>query len=996
MVTHRFIVVLLAMMCLTATALAQDYYVMPVKPDPAIVADGDLSDWTLVPNAITLQGKEHATFSADMWDGDDDLSGTVHLAWRPGMFAIAAEVKDSSVLQPYSGRDIWRGDHINFWVDFQPGIDPQRHMFGEGQFHVVVSPGDFADVPPEIYVYRPEGQNPGPGEVAARRTADGYIVEAVIPVERLGVETIAMFKDANFEVAFSDADSEPAKQETLMTVGTEPWVYSRNRVLPMVFGDGNGNAPPPLRGTTLVAHAEVPPTESITLTFDSSAIPDDKQPFVYLKARYPSPKVGGFRVGAVTLDLNGQRVTGDRIANREATMVIMRGSEHTFVTPEGAITLYYTPDYYPSPERHALYGTIDGTNPTEYEFNVAGMIREGKNTLTITNTIAATEDNPYLAHVDDVEFRIKAKVAPPPPPKPAPTGDIPWLTPHTPLMIGTGIRTYTIDDQSENKIVLTVAGEQLAIVSRFSSPDGKWQTGSNAYFTHERQVEQHGESFVIIDTFTNLTDDNLPLMQEHSCDLGDAFADAWLAGTKMPAGDGNRSESDNPSVYATTDQIGIGMYADNDAFIVHVNQAAADGVLSINDHSTYLQPGATYTAKLVVVPTATADFWRFVNAARRARNVNFPLKWSFAFMFHDWPVYEWTDDTVRSFVENKGANFLVQSNTVRNSKGVYARATDFLNADLSLFHDFQTRIRSLFPGGDVKTGIYYHCFLDTTRENDEKYKADRGLDSAGNHINYGGKGAYMHYFIPTLEKGHWGEVMSDVLTMILDGIGADGVFQDEFAYSRAKYVYGHEDGVSADIDRQTHQIIRTKGSATLISLPFRVAMVDRILDRGAPYLINGAPHTRTMVDKHFMAFTETGSMTNCRDMLLHSPVALGDHLTERKYADSYANMHAALSHGSLFVWYSHIFHNHVAPTKYYYPFTPIELYSGYVFGEERIITDRSGYFGWGDDSQFEAHVFNREGMEDGDFVVPVVERDGKRYAEVRLPEGYMVILVRKK
>jgi hypothetical protein len=230
---------------------------------------------------------------------------------------------------------------------------------------------------------------------------------------------------------------------------------------------------------------------------------------------------------------------------------------------------------------------------------------------------------------------------------------------------------------------------------------------------------------------------------------------------------------------------------------------------------------------------------------------------------------------------------------------------------------------------------------------------------------------------------------------ILEDVGANGIFWDEFVRSRVPYVYGHEDGVSADIDQETHRLTRTKGAMALVSLPFREKMVDRVLGEGRPFLINGAPHTKTMVDKHFMAFTETGSMTNCRDMLLHSPVALGDHLTERKYADSYANMHAALQHGCLFVWYSHIFHNHVAPTKYYYPFTPIELHSGYVIGEERIISNVSGCFGWGDASGFDAHVFDRDGREDVGFAVPTVTRDGANWAELRLPEGYLAILVRK-
>ena len=38
-----------------------DYYVLPLKPDPAVVVDGDLSDWSSVPNAITLDRRDQVT-----------------------------------------------------------------------------------------------------------------------------------------------------------------------------------------------------------------------------------------------------------------------------------------------------------------------------------------------------------------------------------------------------------------------------------------------------------------------------------------------------------------------------------------------------------------------------------------------------------------------------------------------------------------------------------------------------------------------------------------------------------------------------------------------------------------------------------------------------------------------------------------------------------------------------------------------------------------------
>lgn len=152
-------------LCTSALASAQPgvaYTVIPMKPDPAIVADADLSDWALVPNALDLRGRQHVTYGPDLWQGNEDLSGTVRLCWRPGLLAIAAVVTDSNVLQPFAGRDIWRGDHVNLWIDFQPGVHPERTMFGDGQVHAVVSPGNFADIPPRNPRLSPDRTESGP------------------------------------------------------------------------------------------------------------------------------------------------------------------------------------------------------------------------------------------------------------------------------------------------------------------------------------------------------------------------------------------------------------------------------------------------------------------------------------------------------------------------------------------------------------------------------------------------------------------------------------------------------------------------------------------------------------------------------------------------------------------------------------------------------------------------------------------------------------------
>jgi hypothetical protein len=250
-------------------------------------------------------------------------------------------------------------------------------------------------------------------------------------------------------------------------------------------------------------------------------------------------------------------------------------------------------------------------------------------------------------------------------------------------------------------------------------------------------------------------------------------------------------------------------------------------------------------------------------------------------------------------------------------------------------------------------------------------------------------------FIPTRTNG-FGKEIAKVVDKILDDIGADGIFWDEFSHSTVMYSYGQWDGCSADIDRGTCRILRKKASLTLLSRAFREYQVTRIQERGAPLVINGAPITRTLARHKFMAFTETGNIAHCRKMLLYSPVALGDHITERTPVHAYRVMLKALDFGCLYAWYNTpIFPRHKMLTEHMYPFTPIELHAGYVIGKERIITNRSGVFGWGDNSDFTAYVYDRAGKQTDRYPVKKVGRNGKTYAEVRIPGGYAAAIVRQ-
>jgi len=117
---------------------------------------------------------------------------------------------------------------------------------------------------------------------------------------------------------------------------------------------------------------------------------------------------------------------------------------------------------------------------------------------------------------------------------------------------------------------------------------------------------------------------------------------------------------------------------------------------------------------------------------------------------------------------------------------------------------------------------------------------------------------------------------------------------------------------------------------------------------------------------------------------------------ERNETDAYRNMVDGLDHGAVYYWYSTAIETtRTTLTSFMFPITPINLGQGYIIARERILTNRSGYFGWGDGSDFDALVFDDRGNQTDRVKVAKVERDGKTFAEIRIPEGYSAALIRK-
>jgi len=959
---------------------------IPLKPDPPIAVDGAMDEWVGVPNAISIEQPAQCVHGPGSWAGASDCSAIVHTAWRQEALFIACEVTDDALHQDQTGESLWKGDHVEIYLDAKPELEPDRQEFGPGQFQIVISPGNFKqtgdalnDTRPEAFIYRPPGTSAEGVRVAAKKTAAGYDIEAAIPWELLDLKPTAGVS-LGLEIGISDTDSVEPRQELLMTSLTDRWAHTRSRLRPAALAGSDGVAKPAARSFPIADAVALNQGEKSVLKFDAPAVPEGRIGVLVFKARLDAKRVAG-HTPALKLALNGAALNGSRLVNKPARVPARSGDVYSVYAGD-VLRVFYAPDY-TSADQDQHYGLLNGVPACDFQMDVTDQLKVGANELTVMYGTDKV-DNPL--HLADLGLEMRY----PPPPeavkRPAPTGPLEVYQPSPKHQVD-----YQLETLADNQLKLTVAGQSFTIASRFSTPAPGWATGGNDFFDYQRKVDQRPESVVITETFHNRTTADLGIMQRHEV-ATEAEPKSWyLAGRPILAGRGNAGEPANPTSFYATDSAGLGLLPLSDAMRLHTLNWLAGQTIGLGDNQLVLPAGGSAVVQWAILPTSEPSYWPFINAARRLMDVNFLLDGGFCF-FRASPTLTatWSDEQTQRFMDFKDAKYVCAS--IPSVNGIVTQGTPFQDVDHTIYREQFARRKRLKP--DIVTMVYFHCFLDVSPDGPEKFADARTLKPDGSQADYG-KDAYKLYF--PRDDNSYGPAIARNVDVILDDIGADGVYWDEHEYSAFLYHYGEPwDGLSGDIDPTTMKVVRRKSAVPLITEDWRVKMAKSIQARGA-LIGNGCPRTKRMMDLRFPCFVETGSISNCTRAQLWSPIALGDHLTERSELDAYRVMLAALNYGCVYHWYNDmtVIPTHPTLTRYMFPITPVELHEGYLIGEDRIITNRSGLFGFGDTSQHEVHVFNDQGVEVPGFAAPLITKDGQTFSELRLAEDWSAAILRR-
>ena len=741
---------------------------------------------------------------------------------------------------------------------------------------------------------------------------------------------------------------------------------------------------------------------------------DSRQVRFALETHFDWTGLGGWAPG-LAVHVNGTAVTGVRLLNKPLTFRVRNGAESRWAAPDGASFLVmYSKDFTDTikTDENYEYGLYEKRQePYRYVFDLSGLTQHvGENIVTVTATmlpiivrnICIEFDDRPMPRINDPVHTVT----------PAPTGELADFTLRTPEALRPVLRA-----NSSGALVVGFGDSEFGVSSRFSLPGGRWletdpgekaravslpyeKTWTAPEYTITRRIAERNGHVKVVDTFTNLTDRVVGVMFENAMRLPEAPAAIHLGGRQMMLTE-TRNVT-NPTAGAALAGGYAALVLEDDVLRNQAFLRQGTDVVVVGDRNLGLPPAAAHSLAWSIYYVPGGGYYDMINAVRRDWGSNFTLDGPFSFPygsgcenmpFNQWDKHPVTEQDVRDFLARRPVKVVIT-----HVPGNYAvppseqtRENPFLGHGTGLFDpSFEwwcnmTRamtegLEKYAPG--VRVHAYLHKNLCTERGNRGKYKDSVALDATSRKLSGSGIAAY---YQPTLNNSY-GKRLKDVYEYLVEDIGAS-IYMDEICLSVTVWEkYSEWDNCTVTIDLATHAVTDTISIPNLLVRPWLEEMIAVLESRDRKLIANGPPATRTLHDHHAMHFVEQGMGSGgLLAAQLSTPLAFCYHHGTR----GFVHFRDALQHGFLCFVYSGDWSGRV------FPFTPVEIRPGYIICRERIVTSRSGVFGWGDRADVEFFVYDGTGQRTDGREVRKIVRAGDSVFEVRMPSDHIAIIVRE-
>ncbi|MEN6548265.1 MAG: hypothetical protein ABFE07_19670 [Armatimonadia bacterium] len=570
------------------------------------------------------------------------------------------------------------------------------------------------------------------------------------------------------------------------------------------------------------------------------------------------------------------------------------------------------------------------------------------------------------------------------------------------------------------------------------------------YYRLTRTLKLDGPRVRVSEKIENLTPADLGLQFSYDVSTGGPLPVLYIGGDGDPGNNYADSIDMNPTVFSGQEKTGLGWLAEDDLLRAQARVRHAQGQTSVLSINFGLPPKAAYTMEWTLYPRSNNDYWDFINQVRRDWHVNFPIAGPFAFFghvssvaresvesirgrtkdrhvqlacMHPWTNYQypysredhkrwWQEASAKIHAVDPAIRTLVMMEPPLESR-VHMDTWDqdpyrdsiVLNADGKPAYDLN--YSPAYVGKDDFAAGYRLVWRYPMVPADDVAKADVTVSPLARQnpplasIVAGG----LDFRPVPIVTNSWMKYLDYDVDFAMKDCGANGMYIDCFSYggsrSWARYTYDRWDGHTVDLDARTHRITRKYADLSLLSAAAQERIVRRIQAAGGVVVANSEPCTRNMRQVRLNRFVETGggARYDCGTHL-YTPIALGMPMgqmpqDQRNARGFIADVVENLKYGCVYYYYSIPLGYDYGCVNRMFPFTPRELHSGWLVGEERIITSKPGQYGWGDMSQATAWHYDAEGKESRLNLTP--RRVGKGNVwDVPLERGEIVILERQK
>jgi len=634
-------------------------------------------------------------------------------------------------------------------------------------------------------------------------------------------------------------------------------------------------------------------------------------------------------------------------------------------------------------------------------------------------------------------------------------------------------QNFSVQVTQSGGLLVTAGRETYAIESNFSYPNmpperwntlgvsgggrGEWNMtltqrdngfqilGTGRYYRLRRTVTIEQDHLRIEDAFTNLTDDALGIAFDNRVRPTRPPAQLHVSGpykqTHYPYVPSDPAW--NPTLYFAGDRAGLGIVALDDFYRLQLALKRDGDAAWLENRSFGLPPHDTYTFVWAVYPTASADYYDFINAVRRDAVPNYPLEGSCAFLEYELPTL-WPKEKMADWLKQRAAKMVILIGPYsggpwlgEDSNYIYKvpnfnldaylqtlkkarQALKAIDPQIKCLAPFETALSPDLAPGDTKVRFPDSVSIlpDGTpagyRWPQEPEARQKFLQNQGHQ--------YIYY--PTLTNSYYAFVR-DRIQRALHDAEMDGIYFDLFSYAYGdhgfRWTYDRWDNRTVDLDPKTYTLRRKKADLCKLTEDARAALVQTILDAkpGNVVVANDmgvASKIRALPIYHFRETMEDYGYVTTH---FSTPIILGwtpDFFADAKSIgkegdwwrewktdkDYFEDIKDKLRSGCLYYTY-------IAPPGKYglstlthptllshmFPITIQELHAGWIQGKERILTLLPGRYSWHDQSQAVAYGYDSDGKECPAQLTTITNSDGTHSFEVRFPEGGAAVLEKR-